>query len=191
MNTPQQPGWYDDPHDSNAQRYWDGQDWTPRRQRKPISAPTPPPVTRTPPPPPPVTLTPLPPANPPRPPGQQPHWPPPSQPSGGPPQRSRTPIVIMAVIGGAAVLAVAAALVYEKSSSPPSPDPAQAACNAIHANMTVGGVNDWLASRFAAGDQSARAGQTLTDAVHKACPDISTVVMQAAQADAAAQRARS
>jgi hypothetical protein len=24
MTTPQQPGWYDDPHDSNAQRYWDG-----------------------------------------------------------------------------------------------------------------------------------------------------------------------
>src|ERR1700736_3908149 len=37
MTTPQQPGWYDDPHDSNAQRYWDGQDWTPHRQRKPPS----------------------------------------------------------------------------------------------------------------------------------------------------------
>jgi Protein of unknown function (DUF2510) len=35
MTTPNQPGWYDDPHDSNAQRYWDGQDWTPHRQRKP------------------------------------------------------------------------------------------------------------------------------------------------------------
>ncbi|WP_156748118.1 DUF2510 domain-containing protein, partial [Mycobacterium sp. E3198] len=29
MTTPNQPGWYDDPQDSNAQRYWDGQDWTP------------------------------------------------------------------------------------------------------------------------------------------------------------------
>lgn len=34
MTTPRQPGWYDDPHDSNAQRYWDGQDWTPHRQPK-------------------------------------------------------------------------------------------------------------------------------------------------------------
>jgi hypothetical protein len=42
MTTPQQPGWYDDPNDSKAQRYWDGQDWTPHRQRKPISRDTPP-----------------------------------------------------------------------------------------------------------------------------------------------------
>jgi pimeloyl-ACP methyl ester carboxylesterase len=34
MTTPQ-PGWYDDVDDANAQRYWDGQQWTPRRQRKP------------------------------------------------------------------------------------------------------------------------------------------------------------
>ena len=34
MTTPDQPGWYDDPQDPNAQRYWDGQDWTPHRQRK-------------------------------------------------------------------------------------------------------------------------------------------------------------
>jgi Domain of unknown function (DUF4333)/Protein of unknown function (DUF2510) len=27
-------GWYDDPQDSNAQRYWDGQNWTPHRQQK-------------------------------------------------------------------------------------------------------------------------------------------------------------
>ncbi|WP_142276593.1 DUF2510 domain-containing protein, partial [Mycobacterium alsense] len=33
MSTPQ-PGWYDDPENSNAQRYWDGQNWTPQRQRK-------------------------------------------------------------------------------------------------------------------------------------------------------------
>jgi hypothetical protein len=34
MTAPDQPGWYDDPDDSNAQRYWDGQNWTPHRQRK-------------------------------------------------------------------------------------------------------------------------------------------------------------
>jgi serine/threonine protein kinase len=39
MTTPRQPGWYDDPHDSNAQRYWDGQDWAPNRQRKPLTVP--------------------------------------------------------------------------------------------------------------------------------------------------------
>ncbi len=57
MTTPDQPGWYDDPHDSNAQRYWDGQDWTPHRQRKPISQrvqrPAAPVAPRQPPPPPP------------------------------------------------------------------------------------------------------------------------------------------
>lgn len=37
MTTPMQPGWYDDPQDPTAQRYWDGQDWTPRRLRKPIT----------------------------------------------------------------------------------------------------------------------------------------------------------
>jgi uncharacterized membrane protein len=39
VTTLDQPGWYDDPNDPNAQRYWDGQDWTPHRQRKPISQP--------------------------------------------------------------------------------------------------------------------------------------------------------
>lgn len=33
MTTPQ-PGWYDDPENPNGQRYWDGQNWTPHRQRK-------------------------------------------------------------------------------------------------------------------------------------------------------------
>ncbi|HZU47122.1 MAG TPA: DUF2510 domain-containing protein, partial [Mycobacterium sp.] len=37
MTTPNQPGWYDDPQDPNAQRYWDGQEWTPHRQRKPAA----------------------------------------------------------------------------------------------------------------------------------------------------------
>lgn len=52
MTTPQ-PGWYDDAQDPNAQRYWDGQQWTPQRQRKPKSvtppAPTLPSPTQTPP----------------------------------------------------------------------------------------------------------------------------------------------
>ena len=61
MTTPRQPGWYDDPHDSNAQRYWDGQDWTPHRQRKPLSRPTQAPVTPTPPQSPPSNLPPPPP----------------------------------------------------------------------------------------------------------------------------------
>jgi hypothetical protein len=46
MTTPNQPGWYDDPQDANAQRYWDGQDWTPHRQRRPAS-PSRPPVLPT------------------------------------------------------------------------------------------------------------------------------------------------
>jgi hypothetical protein len=69
-----QPGWYDDPEDSHAQRYWDGENWTPNRQRKPISQPVgpsplpPPPAVASPlhpppplPPPPPPTGSPLPP----------------------------------------------------------------------------------------------------------------------------------
>lgn len=53
MTTPRQPGWYDDPDDANAQRYWDGQNWTPHRQRKPTSGPAqpPPPPADQPPPP--------------------------------------------------------------------------------------------------------------------------------------------
>jgi hypothetical protein len=47
MTTSGEPGWHEDPHDSNAERYWDGQGWTPHRQRKPISRPTPPRVTPT------------------------------------------------------------------------------------------------------------------------------------------------
>lgn len=72
MTTPNQPGWYDDPQDLNAQRYWDGQDWTPHRQRKSTlpsagqSAPPappnlPPPPSNLPPPPPPTSSPDLPP----------------------------------------------------------------------------------------------------------------------------------
>jgi uncharacterized membrane protein len=52
MTTPLQPGWYDDPHDPNAERYWDGQDWTPHRQRRSGSTPPPPSGYGAPPPPP-------------------------------------------------------------------------------------------------------------------------------------------
>ena len=52
MTTPNQPGWYDDPHDPNAQRYWDGQDWLPQRQRKPQPPPPAMPPPAMPPPPP-------------------------------------------------------------------------------------------------------------------------------------------
>jgi uncharacterized membrane protein YeaQ/YmgE (transglycosylase-associated protein family) len=48
MTTPHQPGWYDDPQDANAQRYWDGQVWTPHRQRKPTSRPVQPPMVAKP-----------------------------------------------------------------------------------------------------------------------------------------------
>ncbi|WP_293023000.1 DUF2510 domain-containing protein [Mycolicibacterium sp.] len=36
------PGWYDDPHDRNALRYWDGRQWTPQQQRRPAVPPPPP-----------------------------------------------------------------------------------------------------------------------------------------------------
>jgi uncharacterized membrane protein YeaQ/YmgE (transglycosylase-associated protein family) len=49
MTTLHQPGWYDDPDDASALRYWDGQVWTAHRQRKPTSRPVQPPVVATPP----------------------------------------------------------------------------------------------------------------------------------------------
>jgi hypothetical protein len=54
MTTPAQPGWYDDPQNSNAQRYWDGQNWTPHRQRKNTTPTTRDPGSVAPPPPPPT-----------------------------------------------------------------------------------------------------------------------------------------
>lgn len=75
MTTPRQPGWYDDPNDANAQRYWDGQGWTPHRQRKSASRPAQPPTVATPPQqPPPAPNLPPPPPPPPSnsPPSQEP-----------------------------------------------------------------------------------------------------------------------
>jgi Protein of unknown function (DUF2510) len=98
MPTSTEPGWYDDPEDSKAQRYWDGEGWTPRRQLKPISRATPPP----------------PPGQPPSPHQQGPG----SLPGGGPPKKSRTPIFIAAGIGVVAVLAVAGMCGHGNTSSP-------------------------------------------------------------------------
>jgi Protein of unknown function (DUF2510) len=75
MTTPSQPGWYDDPNEPKAQRYWDGQDWTPRRRRK-SALPSPPPSPPPPPPPPPQqTPPPLPPQQAPPPPSALPQPP--------------------------------------------------------------------------------------------------------------------
>ncbi len=80
MTTSDQPGWYDDPEDSNAQRYWDGQEWTPHRQRKSITqhAPSPPPPT-------PPTAGPSQPPPPSYPPPAMPPPPPPDYQAGYPP----------------------------------------------------------------------------------------------------------
>jgi hypothetical protein len=112
MTTSTQPGWYDDPEDPNAQRYWDGNDWTPHRQRKPSAAPPPPP--NLPPPAPPPNLPPAPAAY------QPPSGSPPPAPnvqfdqhamgyqSGGPPTQKRNStmlagialVVALSAVGG-------------------------------------------------------------------------------------------
>jgi hypothetical protein len=132
MTTSNEPGWRDDPNDPKAQRYWDGQDWTPQRRRKPTPAPAPrpaaPPTPSYPPPsmPPPPSAPPPPPSYAPPPSSALPPPPPPPssyapasalpppppwlQPGGAPPRRSQTPIVIAAVV---VALAVAGVLVYK------------------------------------------------------------------------------
>jgi hypothetical protein len=93
MTTPQQPGWYDDPGDAKAQRYWDGQVWTPQRRRKPMSSanqqPATPPALSAPPSPAPSPYSGSPPpsqANQPPPLVQQPSYPQAGQQYGGPGQ---------------------------------------------------------------------------------------------------------
>ena len=111
MTTSNQPGWFDDPNDPNALRYWDGQNWTPHRQRKPASQPTSQPVTPPPSAPPPTLPLPTAPPPPSAPPptlplptappsaSQQPQWSSPGPPPNDVPQRrSRSPRVVIAAI---------------------------------------------------------------------------------------------
>lgn len=44
MTTPISRGWYDDPDGSDAERYFDGQEWTPQRRRKSFERNDPPPT---------------------------------------------------------------------------------------------------------------------------------------------------
>lgn len=128
MTTP--AGWYDDPEDPKAQRYWDGQDWTPHRQRKPVAQPTPQPVMSSPPPPEPAASVPTPPPAstpplPPPPPNQHAQWSPPGpQPLGQSPKRSINPIVVIGGIAVVIVLAVGGFLGYKQfgKSGPGSPE---------------------------------------------------------------------
>ena len=111
MTTPRQPGWYDDPEDANAQRYWDGQDWTPHRQRKPAARQAQVPVESTPPPPaPPPPAAKVPPQPPPpaaKPPPPPPPLPPPQAPARSR-AKSRVSKVGLVLAGLALVLAIAA-----------------------------------------------------------------------------------
>lgn len=117
MTTPDQPGWYEDPIDPNAQRYWDGQDWTPHRQRKPASPPAQPSSAATTPRPSP------PPSNSPPPPSSTPNLPPPPPPPPAQPTQSpapsqtvawqlKQPATIIGLIVVVALLAAAGVLAY-------------------------------------------------------------------------------
>lgn len=106
MTIPRQPGWYEDPNDPSAQRYWDGQDWTPHRQRNPASGSAQPPATPQQPPPSPSHSPPPPP-----PPANEP--PPPPMPAESP-AASRVKsgaIKIGLVLAGLALVLAIAALV--------------------------------------------------------------------------------
>jgi hypothetical protein len=101
------PGWYDDPEDPSAQRYWDGQSWTEHRQPKPppaYPAPTYPAGAY----PTPAYPTPGYPASPY---GSAPPPAPGMYTPGVPPRRSQTPMIIGAV-GAVVVLAAAGVLLY-------------------------------------------------------------------------------
>jgi hypothetical protein len=113
------PGWYDDPQDANGQRYWDGQAWTPHRQRKPPSPQSS--VPNRPPPPPSQASNVAYPA----PPNQQGPWlAPGQQPVGPPPRRSNRPVAVIGVIAALVVLAVGGFLGYKHfgRSAPASPE---------------------------------------------------------------------
>jgi hypothetical protein len=116
MTTSIQPGWYDDPEDPSGQRYWDGQAWTPHRQRKPMPAQSSAPNL---PPPPPGQAPYVPP-----PPNQQASWGAPGyQPAGPPAQKSNNAVVLIVAIVAIAVLAVGGFFAYRhfgksNSSSP-------------------------------------------------------------------------
>lgn len=119
MTTSTPPGWYDDPQDINGQRYWDGQAWTPHRQRKPftpqLSAPNLPPPAPTH-----ASSVAYPP------PQTQPGpWAPErQQPAGLPPQHSNNPVVVIGIIAALVVLAVGGFLGYKHfgKSAPASPE---------------------------------------------------------------------
>jgi hypothetical protein len=101
MTSSTQPGWYDDPEDSNGQRYWDGQAWTPHRQRKSAAQPSPAPNL------PPPQPAPAPGGAYPPPAPQQAAWQAPGYPPAGPsPQRSNNLALIIGVIVGVIVLVV-------------------------------------------------------------------------------------
>jgi Protein of unknown function (DUF2510) len=92
MTTPQ-PGWYDDPEDANTRRYWDGQQWTSHRERKPSSQP-------------PAAATPSPPPE--QPPVAQTSTHPPEQPPAAPRVKSGVSKVSFWLVGFALVLAISA-----------------------------------------------------------------------------------
>jgi hypothetical protein len=101
MTAPHQPGWYDDPDSPNAQRYWDGQSWTPHRQRKPASLASHPPTQ---------AQAPVTPAAPPPPPPAHALPPPPTgaQPPGAPRDKFGVSKVALVLAGLALVLAITA-----------------------------------------------------------------------------------
>jgi hypothetical protein len=124
MTSVNQAGWYDDPNDPTAQRYWDGANWTPHRRRTPIQQAAP--SRPQPPLPPPMATPPPPPMNTPPSPSNvttAAHLPSTSQPpSGG---RSRKRKVMLAVATMVVVVAAAAGSLtayhyfFAKPSTPP------------------------------------------------------------------------
>lgn len=105
MTTPDPAGWYDDPHDPSAQRYWDGGEWTGRVKPKPVGQSA---SQR-------VVLPPLP--------GQHVQAP-------IPPRTSRTnPVALLAVIGAVVLVLVVAVIgfnaLFGGTDSDTAPDTAR------------------------------------------------------------------